>query len=89
MDFSDGKSPAKIVSNAGVRFVGISHLARDEGNILSGFLRGSIIRVSPTKDLLEPVIGAASTEKLLASLWNLENLDANALDQLINSAQPA
>ena len=41
------------------------------------------------KDLLEPVIGAASTEKLLASLWNLENLDANALDQLINSAQPA
>ena len=41
------------------------------------------------KDLLEPVIGAASTERLLASLWNLENLDANALDQLINSAQPA
>ena len=41
------------------------------------------------KDLLEPVIGAASTERLLAALWNLENLDANALDQLINSAQPA
>jgi hypothetical protein len=41
------------------------------------------------KDLLEPVIGAASTERLLAALWNLENLDSNALDQLINSAQPA
>ena len=62
MDFSDGKSPAKIVSNAGVRFVGISHLARNEGNILSGFVRGSIITVSPTKDLLEPATYSAIME---------------------------
>jgi 2-methylcitrate dehydratase PrpD len=41
------------------------------------------------KDLLEPVLGAASADALLSSLWNLENLDASALDQLIQSAQPA
>lgn len=41
------------------------------------------------KDLLEPVLGAASADTLLSSLWNLENLDASALDQLIQSAQPA
>jgi 2-methylcitrate dehydratase PrpD len=41
------------------------------------------------KDLLEPVIGAESTDRLLASLWNLENLNAAELDQLIESAQPA
>jgi 2-methylcitrate dehydratase PrpD len=41
------------------------------------------------KDLLEPVIGAASADALLSSLWNLENLDASELDQLIHSAQPA
>ncbi len=41
------------------------------------------------RDLLEPVIGANATEHLLASLWNLENLDASALDELIHSAQPA
>jgi 2-methylcitrate dehydratase PrpD len=40
------------------------------------------------RDLLEPVIGANATEHLLASLWNLENLDASALDELIHSAQP-
>jgi hypothetical protein len=41
------------------------------------------------KDLLEPVIGAASADALLSSLWNLENLDASELDQVIHSAQPA
>jgi 2-methylcitrate dehydratase PrpD len=41
------------------------------------------------KDLLEPVIGAESADRLLASLWNLENLNAAELDQLIESAQPA
>jgi 2-methylcitrate dehydratase PrpD len=41
------------------------------------------------KDLLEPILGAASADALLASLWNLENLDASALDQLIHSAQAA
>lgn len=40
------------------------------------------------KDLLEPIIGTPSAESLLASLWNLENLDAISLDQLIQSAQP-
>ncbi len=40
------------------------------------------------RDLLEPVIGANATEHLLASLWNLENLDASALDELMHSAQP-
>jgi 2-methylcitrate dehydratase PrpD len=37
-------------------------------------------------DLLEPVIGRVPTERLLSALWNLENLDANSLDQLIKSA---
>ena len=41
------------------------------------------------KDLLEPVLGTASADALLSSLWNLEHLDATALDQLIHSAQAA
>ena len=40
------------------------------------------------RDLLLPVLGQARTEPLLASLWQLEQLDAQALDTLIQRASP-
>ena len=35
------------------------------------------------RDLLMPIIGQAGTDRLLAGLWDLEHLDAAALDALI------
>ena len=36
------------------------------------------------KDLLDPVIGKDAANHLLEALWNLENLDAKTLDQLLH-----
>ncbi len=41
------------------------------------------------RDLLQPVVGASATERLLQTLWNLEHLDAGELDTLVHQAVPA
>lgn len=41
------------------------------------------------QDLLAPILGAGKTQTLLQSLWQLEHLDAGALDRLIHDAVPA
>lgn len=52
---SDNKVSVQIETEvvSGVRFVGFSRLEQKEGNVLSGFIRGSIIEVGLTKHLLE------------------------------------
>jgi 2-methylcitrate dehydratase PrpD len=40
------------------------------------------------RDLLQPILGQAGTDRLLAGLWNLENLSPAQMSQLIETAVP-
>ena len=40
------------------------------------------------RDLLQPILGEAGTDRLLAGLWNLENLSPAQMSQLIETAVP-